>query len=163
MIYTLLPGLDSWLAELFDTEHLDGTCQTLADAAQPDPDDEARRQEIRKRIAELDSELDAYRTIVRNEPDARATVGRWIAETTQERRRLQTLLGVKPTTRLTKEDIRALVISLRDITATLAQADPVDKAAVYAEMGIEVTYHQDGRVLIESRPRVVNEGVGGGI
>jgi site-specific DNA recombinase len=43
----LLPGLDDWLGELFDTEHLDDTCQTLADAAQPDPDDEARRQEIR--------------------------------------------------------------------------------------------------------------------
>ncbi|MGI8518721.1 MAG: hypothetical protein ACR2ME_10380 [Acidimicrobiia bacterium] len=43
--------------------------------------------------------------------------------------------------------------SRRDITATLAQADPADKAAAYAEMGIEVTYHHDGRVLIESRPR----------
>jgi len=27
--------------------------------------------------------------------------------------------------------------------------------------GIDVTYHQDGRVLVESRPRVVNDGVGG--
>ena len=77
-------------------------------------------------------------------------------------RRLETLLTGQPTTQLTKEDIKALVASLRDITATLAQADPADKAAVYAEMGIEVTYLQDGRVLIESRPRVVNDGVGGG-
>ena len=52
--------------------------------------------------------------------------------------------------------------SLRDITATLAQADAGDKAAVYAEMGIEVTYHADGRVLVESRPGVVSDGVGGG-
>lgn len=51
--------------------------------------------------------------------------------------------------------------SLQDITATLAQADPADKAVVYAEMGIQITYHQYGQVLLESRPRVVNECVGG--
>ena len=58
-------------------------------------------------------------------------------------------------------DIKALVASLRDITATLADADPADKAAVYEEMGIDVTYNQDGRILVESRPRVVSDGVGG--
>ena len=159
----LLPGLDGWLGELFDPDHLDQTCQTLADAAQPDPDEAARRDQLRQRISDLDRELDSYRSIVRTEPDAGATVGRWIAQTSQERRRLQTLLGDKPTTRLTKDDIKALVAGLRDITATLAAADPADKAAVYTEMGIEVTYHHDGRVLVESRPRVVNDGVGGRI
>ncbi|NOY54364.1 MAG: recombinase family protein [Actinobacteria bacterium] len=158
----LLPGLDEWLGELFDTGHLDDTCRALAEAAQPDPDDEARHDKIRKRITKLDRELDGYRSIVRNEPEAAATVGRWIAETTQERRRLETFLGVRASTRLTKDDIKALVASLRDITATLADADPTDKAAVYEEMGIDVTYHQDGQVLVESRPRVVSDGVGGG-
>jgi hypothetical protein len=57
-------------------------------------------------------------------------------------------------------DVKALVASLRDITATLAAADPTDKAAVYAEMGIDVTYHQDGRVVVASRPRVVESSVG---
>ena len=58
---------------------------------------------------------------------------------------------------------KSFVASLRDITATLGRADPADKAAVYAEMGITVTYNQDGRVLVESRPRVVDDGVGGAI
>jgi hypothetical protein len=49
---------------------------------------------------------------------------------------------------------------LQDITATLAAADPADKAKVYAEMGIDITYHQDGRVVVESRPRVVESSVG---
>jgi site-specific DNA recombinase len=158
----LLPGLDGWLGELFDEEHLDGTCDALAKAAEPDPEDETRRNEIRRRISALDADLDSYRAVVRNEPDAAPAVGKWIAEAVQERRRLETLLGVQPTTRLTKDDIRALVASLHDITGTLAQADPVDKAVVYAEMGITVTYNQDGRVLVESRPRVVDDGVGGG-
>ena len=157
---TLLPGLDEWLAELFDTGHLDDTCRALAEAAQPDPDDEARHDQIRKRIAKLDRELDGYRSIVRNEPETAPTVGRCIAETTQERRRLETFLGVKAFTRLTKDDIKAPVASIRDITATLAAADPTDKAAAYQEMGSDVTDHQNGQVLVESRPRVVIDGVG---
>ena len=38
---------------------------------------------------------------------------------------------------------------------------PADKAAIYQEMGITLTYHQDARVLVESRPRVVDDGDGG--
>ena len=117
-------------------------------------------RQIRDRIRTLDEELDSYRTIVRTEPEAALTVGKWIAETNQERRRVEALLGRTPTTRLTAEDVKALVASLQDITATLAAADPADKARVYAEIGIDITYHQDGRVVVESRPRVVGSSVG---
>jgi site-specific DNA recombinase len=157
---SIVPQLDSWVAELFTDEHLDDTCTKLADAAQPDTGQEAQERQIRDRIRKLDQELDSYRTIVRNEPEAASTVGKWIAETNQERRRLEALLGRTPTTKLTAEDVKALVASLQDITATLAAADPADKAKVYAEMGIDITYHQDGRVVVESRPRVVESSVG---
>jgi hypothetical protein len=49
------------------------------------------------------------------------------------------------------------------IVATLAGADPADKAAVYRELGISLTYNEDGRVLVEARPRVVEVRVGGGV
>ena len=157
---SIVPHLDSWVAELFTDEHLDDTCAKLADAAQPDTDQEAHQRQIRERIRKLDQELNSYRTIVRTEPEAASTVGKWIAETNQERRRLEALLGRTPTTNLTAEDVKALIASLHDITATLAAADPADKAKVYAEMGIGITYHQDGRVVVESRPRVVESSVG---
>ena len=67
-----------------------------------------------------------------------------LTEADQERRRLEALLGRTPATRLTAEDVKALVASLQDITATLAAADPADKAKVYAEMGIDIIYHQAG-------------------
>ena len=157
---SIVPHLDSWVGELFTDEHLDDTCAKLAAAAQPDTDQEAQERQIRDRIRKLAHELDSYRAIVRSEPEAASTVGRWIAETNQERRRLEALLGRTPTTRLTTEDVKAVVASLQDITATLAAADPADKAKVYAEMGIDITYHQDGRVVVESRPRVVESSVG---
>ncbi|MEO5837289.1 MAG: hypothetical protein ABIQ73_20035 [Acidimicrobiales bacterium] len=84
-----------------------------------------------------------------------------MAETVQDKRRLENLLGVQPTTKLTADDIKAMLASLRSITRSLAQADPDIKAAAYAELGITVTYHPDGRALLESRPRVGDDGVGG--
>jgi|GEM_PF-2966244 len=47
-------------------------------------------------------------------------VGRWMPKPSK-RRRLETLLRGQLTSRLTKEEVKALVASLRDITATLAE------------------------------------------
>lgn len=54
----------------------------------------------------------------------------------------RSLLGRTPSPRLTVEDVKALLASLQDITATLAGADPADKAKVYDEMGIDITYNK---------------------
>ena len=120
---SIVPRLDNWVVELFTDEHLDDTCGKLANAAQPDTNQDAQEQQIRERIRKLEQELDSYRTIIRTEPEAASTVGKWIAETNQERRRFEALRGRAPNTTLTAEDIKALVASLQDITATLAAAD----------------------------------------
>jgi hypothetical protein len=68
---------------------------------------------IRDRIRRLDQVLDSSRAIVKTEPEAASAVGKWIAKTNQERRRLEALLGRTPTATLTAEDIKALVAGLR--------------------------------------------------
>ncbi|MGZ4715681.1 MAG: hypothetical protein ACXWCB_03160, partial [Acidimicrobiales bacterium] len=60
----------------------------------------------------------------------------------------------------TKNEIKALVRQLKD--STLANADPEDKRAVYDELGVNLTYHQDGRVHVAAGSRVLRDGVGGG-
>jgi hypothetical protein len=42
---------------------------------------------------------------------------------------------------------------LRDIIDVLADADPDDKAEAYAELGVSLTYHTDGRVAVQALPR----------
>lgn len=37
---------------------------------------------------------------------------------------------------------------LKDIVAVLANADPEDKRAIYDELGVNLTYHSDGRVHV---------------
>ena len=73
----------------------------------------------------------------------------WIAEVERERRSIERDLGRKPTPRKhTKNEIKALVRQLKDIVGTLADADPEDKRAIYDELGVNLTYHQDGRVHV---------------
>ena len=157
---SIVPQLESWVAELFTDEHLDDTCAKLADAAQPDTDQEAQERQIRERIRKLDQELDSYRTIVCTEPEAASTVGKWIAESNQERRRLEAHLaehkrrGSRPTTS------RHSLPASRTSPPPSPQPTRQYKAKIYAEMGIEITYHQGGRVVVESRPRVVESSVG---
>ncbi len=60
-----------------------------------------------------------------------------------------------PASRLTKNEVKALVASLHDMVAVLEDADPADKAAVYAELGISMTYHPDGGSSSRRSRRVV--------
>jgi hypothetical protein len=48
-----------------------------------------------------------------------------------------------------------------DIVAVLAHADVEDKATLYAELGVSFSYHPDGPVQVETRPRGVGVRVGG--
>jgi hypothetical protein len=67
---------------------------------------------------------------------------------------------------VTKKQIRELVMSLHEITAALADADPNPKAEVYGELGITVTYDPVGHVAkLEARPQIAwaKVSVGGGI
>ncbi len=43
-----------------------------------------------------------------------------------------------------------------------ADAVPADKAELYGELGVSLTYHSDGRVAVEALPRGAKVRVGGG-
>src|SRR5579859_3734604 len=70
-------------------------------------------------------------------------------QTLRADRNIERDLGRKPTRRKhTKNEIKALVRQLKDIVGTLANAHPEDKRALYDELGVDLTYHQDGRVHV---------------
>jgi len=95
-----------------------------------------------------------------------AVVAKWIADTQAERaaadRALQAQHTVNP---LTPEDVRQMVDAVEDKVRMLADADPGTKAALYASLGLTLTYEHDRRVVtVEARPEpsCANERVGGG-
>ncbi len=147
----ITPGLDAWLGQLFDDEHLDSTCQALADASQLGDDDyQATQLDLRRRLKECETKLARYRQVLESGTDA-PVIGEWIAEVDQQRRSLERQLGRKPTDRsLTAAEVRALVTRLKDIVAVLGRADPQLKRQVYDELGVRLTYQPDGEVHVEA-------------
>jgi hypothetical protein len=73
----------------------------------------------------------------------------------------QRLDRVSGTDKLTSSQVHTLVEALRDIVTVLAEADPEDKAELYEELGVDLTYHPEGRVSVEMLPRGVKVRVGG--
>jgi site-specific DNA recombinase len=161
---SLVPGLDEWLAGLFDDEHLDATCTALAEASQlPDHDPEVVELDLRRRLKECQTKLARYRDVLERGTEA-SVVGDWIAEVDRERRSIERQLGHRPTNRvLAAAEVKALVARLKDV-GVLANADPELKRTVYEELGVRLTYHPSGAVQVEAGdPHVlVGVRVGGG-
>jgi len=85
-----------------------------------------------------------------------------MAEVRGERLQAERELGAAiPEEQMTKEQIRALVLSLKDIASVLAKADPKLKAEVYAELGVQVHYDPHRRVIGVSAGPSSTERVGG--
>lgn len=161
----VLPGLDNWIAQLFDPDHIDETSEALAAAGQVDPAEQSGRASIlREQLSECDAKLLKYRALLEQQPDI-TVVGTWIAEVERDRRRLQRLLDDRSTARsLTTAEIRDLVAQLRNVTSALAAASPADRRAVYDELGVTLTYHPDRNAVRvgAGAPHVLRVGVGGG-
>jgi hypothetical protein len=68
--------------------------------------------------------------------------------------RLATLTSRHGTNRrLSRNDIRAMVDTLGGLLNVLRHAEPADKAEVYRELGVHLTYdHTEHTVLAETRP-----------
>jgi site-specific DNA recombinase len=158
----IVPGLDRWLASLFDDDHIDDTCAALAGASEPDPEAEKRDADLRVAIAECDRKLRNYRALLDHE-DAVTVAAGWIADTQRERKALDRQLGQHiPGGELTAKEVKALVTALRDIVEVLAEADPADKGELYRQLGVSLRYRPDGTVSVSTQPRGLQERVGGG-
>ena len=158
----ILPALDAWLATLFDPTNLDATCDALSEASRPGSRVSGERRTLTGRLSELERRLSRYREALAGNGDATEIAG-WIAETQRERDDVRYRLESEaPTGELNRNEARELVESFEDINRVIADADPADKAALYKELGIDLTYGPDGRILVEARPRRLSVCVGGG-
>jgi hypothetical protein len=158
----IVPRLDSWIAELFNETNLDATCEALAMAGDADEESEARAEAARRKIEDCDQRLAKYRQTLDAGADATVVAG-WMAEVQGERLRAEQELGAAlPGEQLTKDQIRRLVLQLRDIASVLATADPKDKAEVYAELGVRVSYDHHRRVVNVTAGPCTTARVGGG-
>jgi site-specific DNA recombinase len=146
----ILGPLDKWLSRKFDARHLAQTIDELTAAAElpPAPDD-GPDGAAATRIAGCDRKLTGYRAALDAGGDP-AVISRWITETTAERTRYTAKTRPEaPRAPMTRDQIASVVTALGDILAVLRDADPADKAEIYGQLGLRLTY-QPGRRIVRA-------------
>lgn len=164
----IIGHVDRWLAREFVPPRLTETIRDLASASeQADTSHHASdNEDTARKIAECDRKLGRYRAAL----DAGAnpvTVAGWIAETEAEKASYA-LVSRKVETarhRMSEAEIKAIVDQLADIARVIANADPDDKAEVFRQLGLQLTY-QPSRQVVEAEIRIPDhwqiDGVRGG-
>jgi len=135
----ITPELDRWLAQLFDPDNLDLTVKQMLTAAEVDDAGDAKVEAARRKLVDCDDRLRKYRDQLDRGTDPVVVAG-WISEVQGERLEAEAVLAAStPSEALSADKLRAMVLGLGDMSQVLADADPKDKAEVYAGLGITVT------------------------
>ncbi|MBB4934742.1 hypothetical protein F4561_005636 [Lipingzhangella halophila] len=138
-----MPELDPWLAREFAPARLNATIAAMA-ANQGGDQHAAEEQRIRAEIKECERKLRQYREAL-DGGTAASAVTEWITEAENQRQAAQTRLSrlQTPSDRLDEATIARMVHELGDIVRVLNEADPNDKAELYQQLGLKLTYEPD--------------------
>ncbi len=163
----LCDPLDAWLSQAFTPARIEHSLTAL-EQAQPTTD--AETEPLRRALAECDRKLARHRALLEAGADP-ALVATWSREVQAERAASAAKLAQAENRRgthrrMSREEIRGLVDALGGLLSVLHQAEPADKAEVYRQLGLRLTYdHETQTVLAETRPAptmcVVNVSEGG--
>jgi site-specific DNA recombinase len=153
----VLGPLDEWLAGKFEPLYLPATIDELiAAAAIPNaavtPADGTERQ-----LADCDRKLAQYRAPLDAGADP-ASIARWITETEAERAGLRIQARqAAPRQAMGRDEIASVVNALADLLAVLRDADPGDKAEIYNQLGLRLTY-QPADLIVRTEVNVMSAG-----
>jgi site-specific DNA recombinase len=155
-------ALDAWLLQLFEPEQIDETVAQLAAADAPTSADAARIETARRQLVDCDARLAKYRAALEHGTDP-TVVAAWIAEVEGERLAAErTLAEARPSPALSPGELRRMISELGDLRPVLADADPSLKAAVYADLGVTLTYRPASEtVAVAAQPMLSKVRVGG--
>ena len=132
--------LDNWLATVFLPHRLDDTIDLMAAAAAPDQEPAAAA--ARAVIADCNAKLVTHRAALEAGADS-TLVTQWIAETQARRARAEAEIRTAskgPGARMSRDEIARLVRSISDLAAVIQQAEAEDKAEIYRQLGLRLTY-----------------------
>ncbi|HEU0088614.1 MAG TPA: recombinase family protein [Pseudonocardiaceae bacterium] len=157
----LIGPLEEWLATSFAPHRVADTIHAMY-AAQPDIDADPAVLAAGRVVQECDQKLARYRKALEAGTDP-TLIARWTAEV--QAQRAEALARSRKGSgrdRMTKQEIQALVDALGNIATVLAQADPTDKAEVYRQLGLRLTY-QPAEHLVRAEAHLDPHGWGYGL
>jgi DNA invertase Pin-like site-specific DNA recombinase len=134
-------------ARLHDTLRRLSEAQHRAVAALEDADQ--RTAELRQTVADCDKKINNYRAALDAGGDP-ALIAGWIKETAALRSATQTMIGAQRARpeRMTEDQIGKIVDGLGGLLGLLHEADPRDRAEVYARIGLRLTYQPGPETVI---------------
>ncbi|WP_198351808.1 hypothetical protein [Streptomyces typhae] len=137
---------------MFLPHRLDDTVDLMAGAAPLANDEKGATEAARTVIADCDAKLAAHRAALEAGADP-ALVTQWITETQARKARAEAGLRTTPQgpgSRMTRDEIARLVRSISDLAAVVRQAEAADKAEIYRQLGLALTYDSGKqKVLVE--------------
>jgi site-specific DNA recombinase len=148
----IVDRLDDWLGHLFSPVQRQETIDALHDAGE-DPTTAARRRAIQDQLRSCDDRLTKYRAALEAGTDPTVVAG-WVAEVTAQRTRWEIEMNrAHGRPRLTKEQVGSLVDQMAGIADLLQKAHPADRAEIYNQLGLRLTYRNKERLVIaEAQP-----------
>ena len=125
----------------------------LLEQAQGADVDDAITAEARRDIADCDAKLRQHRAALEAGAD-RAIVTGWMADTQAHRAAAEARMRPGPQRlRMSREEITRHLAAIGDVTSVLATGNPADKAALYGQLGLALTYHPAAAtVAVKARP-----------
>lgn len=145
----ILDPIDNWLATAFAPERIGATLDALTTARTTDPQ-QAAGDELRKQLAQQDRKLAQYRAALDAGADPIQVSG-WINDAQQKRARLEGELHAMPRgTPVAQAEIIEMLKRASDLTRMIIDADPLDKADLYQQLGLKLTYYPQ-KQLVEVR------------
>lgn len=152
----IVPKLDAWLAEIV-------TPEALAAAQAPPPDTETRTAATRAAIADCDVRIERLTASVEQAGMPVEWIANRVVKLRAERDRLEQTLPDRTSWRpLTPGEITAIAEALGGLIKILQNASPSDRAAVYQELGVKLSYDPTAnQVRATADLARVGRGVGG--
>jgi site-specific DNA recombinase len=142
----LLAPLDDWLGTSFAPHRLTDTIEALHNA-QPDHGLDPATVTAQQVIHDCDTKLTRYREALEAGTDP-TLIAHWTTEI--QARRAQALAHTQQATarqRMNRDEIRTLIEALGNTRAVLADAAPEDKAQIYHQLGLHLTYEPAKRLV----------------
>ena len=138
--------VDPWIGRAFAPVNLQHTLQALADA-QHDETTAHRIAAAREKIGSCQTKLDRYRAALEAGTDP-TLIQQWTTQIKAEQATaeadLRQLTGRRT---MTSAEINTVVDALAGIATVLRRADPADKAEVYRQLGLKLTYEPGPRII----------------
>jgi len=150
---TVLPRLDAWLGRLFDPANLDATVAALA-AVNGDDTTAAKIERCRRALVDCEQRLARYRAALEAGTDPNV-IAQWTAEVQAEHAQAEHDLRIAQEAHeppASREELEALIRDADDLVTVLTRTDASDRAALYAALGLRLSYQPDERRVVVECP-----------